>query len=476
VLAWWFTGVMVRLLPAEVLPRVAEVQVDARVAAFAVACSLLTGVLFGIAPAISASAVRLADALRDGGRSNTGSRARVRMRGALVAAELALAMVLLVGAALLGRSFAQLLSVEPGFRPEGAATVRFTLPRARYAEEAQQRQFYRSVFDRVAQIPGVQAAGTIWYLPMSGEKSATDFRIDGRPEPRVGDEPDADIRIVGGEYFKAMGEPLRRGRVFDETDREGGPDVFVINDALAKKYFPGEDPVGKRIGYGWGRTVNGKPEIFTLRGTIVGVVGSVHEKGPADEASPAIYRWYRQEPAPRSNLIVRTSGDPAALLPSLVSAIHDVDAQIAVADARTMEDVVGATVARPRISLTLFGVFAGMALLLASIGIYGVIAFSVAQRRGELGVRMALGASATDVVRMVVGQGMRLAGAGVAAGLVAALLLARLMSSLLFGIRPTDPMAMLGAAAFLAGIALLATYLPARRAAAGDPMAALRAE
>jgi putative ABC transport system permease protein len=475
-LAWWGTGVMVRLLPDEVLPRLAEVHVDARVAAFAVACSVLTGVLFGIAPALSASAVRLVDALRDGGRGSTGGRARVRMRGALVATELAMAMVLLVGAALLGRSFARMVSVEPGFQPEGAVTVRFTLPRARYAEAPAQRQFYRALFNRTAQIPGVHAAGTIWYLPMSGEKSATNFVIDGRPKPAPGAEPDADIRIVGGEYFKAMGIALRRGRVFAETDREDGPDVFVINDELARTYFPGQDPVGKRIGYDWGRTVNGKPEFFRLMGTVVGVVGSVHENGLTAQAAPAIYRWYRQEPPTRSNLVVRTAGDPAAVVPALVAAVHAVDPQIAVADARTLEEVVGGTIARPRLSLTLFGFFAAMAMLLASIGIYGVIAFSVAQRRGELGVRMALGASRGDVTRLVVGQGMAMAAAGVGAGLVGALLLTRLMSSLLFGVRPTDPAALLGAAVFLGGVALLASWVPARRAARTDPMLALRAE
>jgi putative ABC transport system permease protein len=475
-LAWWGTGALVRLLPGEVLPRLAEVQVDGRVAAFAVACSVLTGVLFGIAPAVSASAVRLADALRDGGRASTGGRSRVRARSALVAVELAMAMVLLVGATLLGRSFTRMLSVEPSFQPENAVTVRFTLPRARYAEAPAQRQFYRSLFDKVAQVPGVRAAGTIWYLPMSGEKSATSFNVEGRPKPAPGSEPDADIRIVGGEYFKAMGMPVRRGRVFAETDREDGPDVFVVNDALAKTYFNGEDPIGRRLAYEWGRVVNGKQEIYVLSGTIVGIVASVHEKGPVEAAAPAIYRWYRQEPAQRSNLVVRTAGDPAAVIPSLVAAVHAVDPQIAVADARTMEDVVGSTVARPRLSLTLFGSFAAMALLLASIGIYGVIAFSVAQRRGELGVRMALGAGRGDVVRMVVGQGMKIAGAGVAAGLVAALLLTRLMSSLLFGVRPTDPVALLAASAFLGGVALLATYLPARRAASADPIQALRAE
>jgi putative ABC transport system permease protein len=475
-LAWWGTGLLVRLLPDEVLPRLAEVHVDGRVAAFAVACSAVTGVLFGIAPALAASAVRLGDALRDGGRASTGGRARVRLRGALVVAELALAMVLLVGAGLLGRSFARLAAVEPGFRPEGAATVRFTLPRARYAAEAQRRQFYQALLERAQRVPGVTAAGTIWYLPLSGEKSATDFAVEGRPAPPPGSEPGADIRIVGGDYFRAMGEPLRRGRVFTEADREGGPDVLVVNDALARKYFAGEDPVGRRIAYEWDHVVNGRSEPYMLTGTVVGVVGSVRENGPSADPSPAIYRWYRQEPPSRSNLVVHTAGDAAAVLPALVAAVHQVDPQIAVADARTMEEVLGGTIARPRLSLTLFGFFAAMALLLASIGIYGVIAFSVAQRRGELGVRMALGASRGDVLRLVVGQGMRMAGAGVGAGLVAALLLTRLMASLLFGVAPTDPAALLGAAAFLGGVALLATYVPARRAAGGDPALALRAE
>ncbi|MDB4951500.1 MAG: hypothetical protein JWM27_4149, partial [Gemmatimonadetes bacterium] len=384
--------------------------------------------------------------------------------------------VLLTGAGLLGRSFARLASVEPGFRPEGAATLRVSLSGTRYAGAAQRRDFHRALLERAARVPGVRAAGTVWYLPMSGEKSNTNFEVDGRPKSAPGSEPEADIRLVGGDYFTAMGLPLRAGRVFTEADREGGPDVFVVNDALARRYFRGESPVGRRLVYEWDRVVNGRPELYMLTGTVVGVVGSEREGGPTAEPSPGIYRWYRQEPARQANLVVRTGGDPGAVLPALVAAVHAVDPQLAVAGARTMEDVVGGTIARPRLTLTLFGAFAAMAMLLAGLGIYGVVAFSVAQRRGEMGVRMALGAGRGDVVRLVVGQGMKLAGAGVAAGLAAALVLTRLMASLLFGVTPADPAALLGAAAFLGGVALFASWLPARRAASADPILALKAE
>ena len=293
------------------------------------------------------------------------------------------------------------------------------------------------------------------------------FQRDDRPPPPVGEEPGADIRIVGGDYHRALGIPLLRGRSFDARDTESSPDVVMVNEALARRHFPGENPLGKRITFEW---------YDTLRAEIVGVVGSVREMGPTEDPSPAIYIPYRKRPDDLFHVLVRTTGDPRSLADNARAVVRSLDPNQPVADIRTMEQVAGATVARPRLNLLLLGGFAILALLLAAIGIYGVISYSVTQRRAEIGVRVALGASRPDVLRLVVGQGVRLTLAGLLVGLAGALVLTRLMTSLLFGVEPTDPLTLATVAAFLAAVALLASWIPARRAAATDPAIALRAE
>ena len=472
------TRLLVRYLPdAATLPRLAEVQVDGRVLAFGVLVSLLTGLLFGAAPAMAASSVRLAEALRDAARGTTSGRGRTRLRSGLVVGEVALAMVLLAGAGLLGRSFWHLQSTDPGFRPERALSVRIPLSGERYAEEGQRREFWSGVHARASAIPGVTAVGTISHLPMTDIGiTSTFFNIPGRPAPATPEEQTADIRRVGGEYFRAMGIPLLRGRVFGMVDSERSPNVFVVDQELARRFFPDEDPIGREISYTWGRMVQGRPEPYELRGTIVGVVGSVRQAGPTADAAPAIYRPYAQEPVGQATMVVRTTGDPERVLPALAAAVHSVDPQVPLADARPLEALVGGAVASPRLNLALLGGFAVMALFLAALGIYGVMAYGVAQRRHEMGVRMALGAQGSDVMGLVMRQGAPLALAGVANGVAGSLLLSRALRSLLFGISATDPLTLLAASLFLGGVALAAAFLPAWRATRVDPMVALRSE
>jgi putative ABC transport system permease protein len=360
------------------------------------------------------------------------------------------------------------MSVDVGLETEQALTMRITAQATRYEEPAALAALAEGLMERIAAIPGARAVGIVSpWLPLTGLKSGMGFVRDDRPLPPPGEEPGADIRIVAGDYWRAMGIPLLRGRSFDARDTETSPDVVVVNEALAGMYFPGEDAVGKRITLEWGDT---------LRAEIVGVVGSIRELGPAEGASPAIYIPFRKRADNLFHVVVRTSGDPAALAGAAREAVRSLDPNQPVAEIRTMAQVAGGMVARPRLNLLVLGGFAALAMLLAAIGLYGVISYGVTQRRAEIGVRVALGAKPGDVLRLVVGEGMRLTLIGLVVGLAGAVALTRLMSSLLFGVEPTDPATLAAVACFLAGVALLATWLPARRAAATDPATALRVE
>jgi putative ABC transport system permease protein len=379
----------------------------------------------------------------------------------------ALALVLLIGAGLMLRSFDRVLHVEPGFEPERVLTLATDLPAARYAQPEQRIGFYRDVVERLRAIPGVDAAAAVTYVPLSGGDLLYSFRIEGRPPAPDGIDPSANYAAVTSDYFRAIGIPLLRGRLFSEHDGASGAAVAIIDETFAHRFFPGEDPIGKRV-------------LITNYNSawreIVGVVGSVTHYALESGPTLAIYEPYAQGPVSEMTLVLRATSDPAAIVGAAKAAFHAVDPAQPVASIRTMQEVLSDAVAPRRFPLVLIVVFAGVALVLALLGLSGVIAYSVSQRTHEIGVRLALGARRSDVVRMIVRQGARLVLVGIGTGVVASLLLTRLATKLLFGVSATDPATFAAVPLLLAGAALLASWLPARRAAKVDPMSALRAE
>jgi putative ABC transport system permease protein len=380
---------------------------------------------------------------------------------------MALALVLLVGSGLLIRSFIALVHVDPGFDPSHALTVKVSLPSAKYPKEEQVRTFFNQFFERIDGLPGVKASGGTSFLPLNGLGSATCFSVVGKPAPRAGEEPVTDVRVITNHYFEAMGVPLLRGRLFDARDREGKVRRVIINETLARTYFPGEDPIGRSVVVCWNDKAPDE---------IVGVVGDVRHQDLQTAAKPTIYWPPARFQYPFMTVAVRTSGDPRSMASSVVSALHQLDANVPAADLRTMETVVEQSLAERRLTMLLLTIFAGVALVLAAVGIYGVISYSVTQRTQEIGIRMALGAERGRVLRMVVGQAMALALAGVVTGAIGAWFLTRLMQKLLFGVSPSDPMTFLAVSALLAAVAALAASVPGLRATRVDPVVALRAE
>ncbi|HEU4453547.1 MAG TPA: FtsX-like permease family protein, partial [Longimicrobium sp.] len=466
--AVWGTRVLLNALPDGVaIPRTEQVGFSLPVFAFAAGVTLLVGALFGLAPALAVTDTEVHQEMKESSRGATAGPGRGRLRGAIVVSQVALAVVLLAGAGLLGRSFWRLLSVDTGIQPEQVLTAKVSLSNTRYQEAERRVVFNSELFRRVGALPGVSAVGSVGWLPMSGDKSATGFTVVGRPAPEPGKEPGADIRSVGGDYFRVLGVPLVRGRLFTDADGLAAPRAFVVNQAFVREHFPGENPIGRRLTVSWDEDPTGE---------IVGVVGDERESGPAKEAAPAIYFSQRQDSWNSFTLLVRTSGDPAALSAAVAREVRAVDPLLPVDAVRPMSSVVSDVVARPRLNAVLLGAFSAAALLLAALGIYGVIAYAVSQRTREIGVRVALGATPRDVLRMVVGQGVRMAAVGLGVGLVVALAATRLMRSMLFGVEPGDPLTLAAVLATLGAVALLASYLPARRAARTDPLVALRAE
>ena len=468
-IAWWGTSLLVALKP-ENLPRLQEIGVDSRVFAFTFGLSLLTGVIFGLLPAWTASRAGVSESLKEGGRSATAGRAHQRVRSTFVVVELAIALVLLVGAGLLVKTFWKLRNVEPGFNPDHLLTMRVELPEARYKEIDKQTRFRTQALDDVNSLPGAQAA-MISELPLSGDSLNHDFVIDGRPPVAPGDEPSIETRSIMGDYFHTMQIPLRKGRDFGPQDFDAkAPLVGIANDAMVRQYFPNEDPLGKRVR--WVRNAN----VEWI--TIVGVVGDVKHFGLDLPEQPGLYSPYTQiNPWKRwMTFAVRTQSDPAAMGPMVKQQIWKVDSQLPITKVQTMTEVSAASFAARRFNMLLLTLFSCLALILAAVGVYGVMSYAVTQRTPEIGIRMALGAQMGDVMKLVMKSGLVLALIGIVVGLGGAFALTRLMTSLLFAVEPTDKATFAIVSLCLLVTALIACYLPARRATKVDPLVALRYE
>jgi putative ABC transport system permease protein len=429
--------------------------------------SVATSLLFGLLPAVQVSRLDLVEPLKEGARGGA-SAPRQRLKNALVTLEIALAVVLLVTTGLLTRSFRSLSRVNPGFQPAGLTALQINLAGPRYETEEAQIAFYRRALAKLQEIPTVERSGAISWLPLgSGLGSATSYRVTDKPDPPPGEERGADVRMVEGDLFRAMGIPILEGRGFEESDRTDSRAVVVVNKTLADTVWPGESPIGKVVEMSWGEDIAAE---------VVGVVGDV--RLVRLETAPRATLYWPQSQLPNNfmSLIARGKDGRPPSAADLRAAVAAVDPELPLTSIQEMEDVVARSLGQPRLTLSLMSLFGGVALVLAAIGLYGVVAFSVSQRVREIGLRMALGASSSDVSRLVLGEGLKLALAGVSLGVVAALFAARFLESLLYEVEPRDPMTLVGIAALLVGVALAASYFPARRASRIDPFLALRTE
>ncbi len=464
-LAQWGVDALLALNPAE-LPAPQGVRLDARVLAFSLGLSALAGFIFGVVPALQLSKADVGSALKEGGRGAGEGAQRTRLRGAFVVSQVALSLVLLVGAGLLINSFYRLLNVSPGFDTRNLLTMEYRLPRNRYPERAQQWRFHREVAERVARVPGVESAAIVRGLPFSGNGGSVTYALPERPAPPLGQEPKALENAIDPNYLRTVGLPLLRGRNFDERDTLEAAPVVLVNRMMAEQLWPGADPLGKQL-----QLLEAK-----VTASVVGVVGDAKQYNIGEPQRPQVYTPYAQNPHIFGTLVVRSRVEPLGLARSVKEAVWSVDPEQPVWKVRTLEQLLSVNVADRRFVLWLMTCFAGLAVLLTALGIYGVVSYTVAQRTHEIGVRMALGAERRDVLRLVLGRGMRLALAGVGAGLVAAFAVTRLMSGLLYGVSAADPLTYAAVALLLAFVALVACYIPARRATRVDPLVALRYE
>ena len=474
VLALWGVPLLVALQPGDI-PRLEEVGVDGRALLFMVAVSLLSGFAVGLAPALQASRVDLAPSLKDGGRGAGDGRRKARLRGLLVVSQVALTLALLVGAGLMIRTFAALRAIDPGFDPEDVVTMTVSLAGSSQAAPARRIGFFEELVREVEAQPGVTSASIINHLPLAGDTWSMRYAVEGRPPPAPGQEPRAIYRVVMPGYFETMKIPLVRGRDVSAADAERAPAAVVVNERLARTQWPGQDPIGKRIDIeGTGRWL-----------TVVGVAKDARQASWSAPSQSEVYIPFGQgqmyleilsEARMYMTLVARTGIDPAATVPAIQRAVRGLDAHVTLSDVHTMERVVELANARPRFYLVLLAAFAGLALTLAFIGIYGVMSYSVSQRTHEIGVRMALGARRRDVLLLVLRQTLIMTVAGIAIGLAASVALARLMASLVYGVSPVDPLTLVSVAGLLALVAAAATYVPARRATRIEPMIALRSE
>ena len=468
-IAFWGLAAITKLLPAD-FPRLNEIHMDLRVLGFTFAASVITGMLFGLAPALQFSRSDVQEAMRESGRGSSGSRRQSRFRQALIVVEVSLSVVLLAGAGLLFRSFLRLQSVNTGFVSEQVLTATLNPSGTNYANGSDYAKFYKQVLERVSAVPGVQDAGLINTLPLD-KGPTTAFRVEGRPITTPDKWPAVNYRLVTPNYFRAMSIPLLQGRVYTDRDGENAPRTMIVNQQLVHEVFPDENPIGKRITFG-STDANNQPYWFE----IVGVVGNVRSLELREQPTAELYFSALQDFWPAMSLVVRSSVEPESLAGSVRQIVNDVDKSVPVSNVKTMDHVVSESITQPRFNLFLLGLFSTVAMLLSAAGIYGVTAYTVTQRMHELGIRIALGAQVADVLKMILGQGMAVIGVGLVIGLVSAFALMRLLRSLLFGIGENDPVTFAAITGLLFLVALVACYVPARRATRVDPLVALRAE
>jgi putative ABC transport system permease protein len=471
----WGIKLLTGLRPASLLPGM-NITIDFTVLGYALVLSVVTGLLFGFAPALQSKPTRLNESLKEGGRSSAAGDSGRRIRGLLTISEVALSLVLLIGAGLLIRSFVGLLMVDPGFETKNILAVPIDLPEYAYPEPTKQAEFYTQVMERIKALPGVTAVGATSDLPPTRNSHSSSFSIEGHAPLEPSDSSLAvEDRLATPDYFRVMGIPLAAGRAFSEDDNRSAPPVAVVNQTFARRFFPNENPIGQRLTFGDPKSSN--PWI-----TIVGVVGDVRGFGLDKKPNSEIYLAYQQSnawyynPLPYLHLVVRTAGDPNSAAPSVLAAIQEFDKNLPLPRARTMETILAASIGARRFNAVLLGLFAGIATILAVVGIYGMISYSVAQRTREIGIRMALGARRVDVLKLVLRNGMILALSGVVIGLSAAFALTRLMATLLFEVTPTDSLTYTIVSVSFLAVALLACLIPARRATKVDPQVALRYE
>ena len=469
-IAKWGTDALILAIPQNI-PRIGAIQLDGAVLAFTLLVSIATGVVFGLVPAWHASRVDLNSALKTGARIGTGGEHKHRLRNGLVMGEIAIALVLLICAGLLIQTFARLGRVHTGLRTEKIFSARINLPDSAYPRPANVSTYFDQLLPKIRAIPGVNSASIIMPLPLTGSNITTDFDIEEHPLPE-GQRNDAPTRITGVDYFETMGIPLLQGRVFKETDKSDSLPVVIVNERFARKFFPEQNVIGKRILPGWS-IGDEKPKMRE----IIGVVGNVRHLSLQKDFTPEMYLSAAQVPINFTYLVVRTSlSDPAAITVAVRNQLASLDREIPLTQVRVFDEYMSRTLAKPRFNALLLSIFAGTALLLTAIGIYGVLAYSVSQRTNEIGIRIALGAAQSNIFRLIVGEAMLLVAISMAIGLLGAFMATHFLSSLLYGVAAWDPLTFASIATLIAAVAFLACWLPARRAARVDPVVALRAE
>jgi putative ABC transport system permease protein len=468
--ALWGTRTLVALNP-DAIPRAEGIGIDARVLVYTLLISVATGVVFGLVPALSAIGGRLSGALKEGGRAMAGGRRGNLVRDVLVIGEVALALMLLVGAGLLIQSFARLQSVDPGFKPRGVITAQVSLPAVKYPDDPRQAAFFQHALERIRSLPGVQHAASIYPLPLSsGSGFQLSFVVAGRPVPKPGEEQSAHVRFISPDYFRTMEIPALKGRAFTEQDGIDDQRVAVVNREMASRIWPGVDPLGQRLTFG-------DPTQPTAKWmTVVGVVADVRGSNLGNESEMELYCSQYQNPSSEAALVVRTAADPLSLVAPIRRALQEIDGDLPLDKVQTMEQVVSSSLAQNRVKTVLLGIFAALALVLAAVGVYGLVSFSVAQRTHEIGIRIALGARRVEVLAMIIRQGMKLIAIGLAVGLGGAFASSRLLADQVYKVSVVDPLTYIGVPVVLTAVALLANWLPARRATRVDPLAALRSE